>query len=186
MKNRHDDNIQLTRRSALAVLRNYLVKNTLKNEEFVLWIDSDLWRYDSNVISYLVKANKDIVVPNCVMDLSNRTYDMNSWRMSDSFKKYLNSIEDRNVLVTQGGIENNADHLDDIRNTIDCKDIDCMVELDAVGGTMLLVKSYVFKSGTYFPEKIYNHFIETEGFGVLAKDKGYKIYGFPNLYIYHR
>jgi len=100
-----------------------------------------------------------------------RTFDLNSWR-------------DRGTL-----------RMDDLRAEGD------LVRLDAVGGTMLLVRADAHRDGLVFPPFCYgrrsplirddNCFpvsqgeIETEGLGVLASDMGYECWGMPNLEILH-
>jgi hypothetical protein len=71
-----------------------------------------------------------------------------------------------------------------------------MVRLDAVGGTMLLVKADLHRDGLIFPPFLYgleNKLIrtgrgevETEGLGVLAHDMGLECWGLPNLEIKHQ
>lgn len=71
------------------------------------------------------------------------------------------------------------------------------VRLDAVGGTMLLVKADLHRDGLVFPPFLYGQAnqhvrpghegeIETEGLGILAGDMGIECWGMPNLEIRHR
>lgn len=77
-----------------------------------------------------------------------------------------------------------------------------LVRLDAVGGTMLLVRADVHRDGLVFPPFLYgqpNRFarspsplnpkgsgeIETEGLGLMAKDMGVECWGMPDLEIVH-
>ena len=66
----------------------------------------------------------------------------------------------------------------------DLREHDC-VEIDAVGGTMLLIKADIHREGLVFPTFSYKHYIETEGLAVMAKDMGYTCWGLPNLEIFH-
>ena len=74
------------------------------------------------------------------------------------------------------------------------------VRLDAVGGTMLLVKADLHRDGLIFPPfpygvanpKVRPHHpewergeIETEGFGIMALDMGAQCWGLPGLEILH-
>jgi hypothetical protein len=59
------------------------------------------------------------------------------------------------------------------------------VELHGVGGTMLLVDAALHRGGLLFPEKPYKDLVETEGFGVLARDLGVIPIGLPRLEIFH-
>jgi len=74
------------------------------------------------------------------------------------------------------------------------------VRLDAVGGTMLLVKADIHRDGLIFPPFLYGIAnpkirpthpvwgqgeIETEGLGIMAQDMGVQCWGLPNLEIVH-
>lgn len=80
---------------------------------------------------------------------------------------------------------------------------DELVRLNAVGGTMLLVRADLHRDGLIFPPFFYgrasavvrpNHplfgnaagEIETEGLGIMARDMGVQCWGLPNLEIIHR
>ena len=75
------------------------------------------------------------------------------------------------------------------------------VRLDAVGGTMLLVRADLHRDGLVFPPFPYGNQndrvrdshpvwgrgeIETEGFGIMAVDMGIQPWGLPDLEIVHR
>jgi len=77
-----------------------------------------------------------------------------------------------------------------------------LVRLDAVGGTMLLIRADLHREGLVFPAFPYgrrNRFaretnplmgdgmgeVETEGLGLMAKDMGHECWGMPNLEIVH-
>lgn len=60
-----------------------------------------------------------------------------------------------------------------------------VIPIDGVGGTMILVKSYVHQLGALFPALAYKKAIETEGFAVMAKDMGFGVYAMPSLEISH-
>ena len=59
------------------------------------------------------------------------------------------------------------------------------IDLDGVGGTMLLVDAALHRGGLVFPEEPYKDLVETEGFGVLAKDLGVRPLGLPRVEILH-
>lgn len=86
-------------------------------------------------------------------------------------------------------------HMDDLRGQ-------GPVRLDAVGGTMLLVRADCHRDGLIFPSFFYGGRsrwvrdphplrgptvgeIETEGLGILAKDMGIECWGLPDLEIIH-
>lgn len=75
-----------------------------------------------------------------------------------------------------------------------------MTRLDAVGGTMLLIRADLHRDGLIFPpfpyglrnEKIRDRTewgageLETEGLGIMAADMGIQCWGLPDLEVYHR
>jgi glycosyltransferase involved in cell wall biosynthesis len=162
------DGIQVERRRVLARSRNHLLSHALDDEDWVLWLDVDVVAYPPDIIEQLLSTEKDIVQPHCVLERGGRTFDTNGWR-------------------DQGRI-----HLDDLRSKGE------LVELDAVGGTMLLVRADLHRDGLVFPSFLYGGGsprirrdrpemgeIETEGLGIMAHDMGYHCWGMPNLEIQH-
>jgi hypothetical protein len=99
---RHDKGAQQRRREVLARSRNHLLSLALRDEDWVLWLDSDLRHYPADLLQRLVGAaaggaqggeggeggapararpRRQILVPNCVLQLGGgRSYDLNSWR----------------------------------------------------------------------------------------------------------
>jgi hypothetical protein len=158
--------VQDARRIVLAKSRNHLLFRALDDEDWVLWLDVDVVEYPPDIVERLIATGKDIVQPNCVLDTGGPSYDQNAWR-------------DRGRL-----------HMDDLKAEGE------LVELHAVGGTMLLVRADVHREGLVFPTYPYgreNPFIragqgeiETEGLGVMARDMGYRCWGMPRLEILHR
>lgn len=157
--------IQGIRRATLAKSRNYLLFRALQDEDWVLWLDVDVIEYPPDIIARLLATEKDIVQPHCVLDHGGPTYDRNAWR-------------------DQGRL-----HLDDLRGTGE------LVELDTVGGTMLLIRADVHREGLIFPTFPYGRAnpkvregheeLETEGLGIMAQDMGYQCWGMPHLEIRH-
>ena len=163
---------QLPRRVVLAKARNRLLSAALADEEYVLWLDVDVTDYDPDVLDRLLAAGKDIVTPHCVTERGGSTFDWNAWR------------------------EHGRVRMDALRGGAD------LVRLDAVGGTMLLIRADLHREGLVFPAFLYgrpNRFardpspftrtgpgeVETEGLGIMAKDMGYECWGMPNLEIVH-
>jgi hypothetical protein len=161
---------QLLRRSILARSRNHLLFRALDDEDWVLWIDVDVIGYPADILETLLATKLDIVHPHCVFEQGGRTFDLNAWS------------------------HNGAKHMQDLREAGGA------VRLDAVGGTMLLVRADLHRDGLIFPPFRYglenpairtSHpvwgrgEIETEGFGILAKDMGLQCWGLPNLEILH-
>jgi peptide chain release factor subunit 1 len=158
--------IQIARRTVLAKSRNHLLFHALDNEAWVLWIDVDVIEYPSDIIERLLATGRDIVQPHCVLEYGGATFDCNGWR-------------------DQGRC-----HLDDLRGEGE------LVELDAVGGTILLVRADLHRDGLVFPAFPYGLAnprirkdrgeLETEGLGVMARDMGYRCWGMPHLEVLHR
>jgi len=182
-KNRWDRDIQQERRRVLARSRNHLLFRALAEQEWVLWLDSDIIDYPPDLIQRLLAAGKDIVQPHCVKEFGGPTFDRNAWR-------------DHGKLC-----------MADMRGEGD------LVELHAVGGTVLLVRADVHREGLVFPTFFlgrplprarrdnlchsrwdflrawrgdYQGEIETEGLGIMAHEMGYRCYGMPNFEVRHR
>lgn len=167
--------IQVERRAILAKSRNHLLFHALDDEAWVLWLDVDVVEYPPDLIERLLAVDRDVVQPHCVLEPGGRTFDLNGWR------------------------DHGRLHLDELRAEGE------LVELDAVGGTVLLVRADVHREGLIFPSFLYGtanpHVrtghrrdfegplageIETEGLGVMARDMGYRCWGMPRVEVIHR
>lgn len=173
---------QHPRRATLARSRNYLASVALADADWVLWIDVDLVDYPSDVLKRLLATGKEIVHPNCVKEYGGRSFDWNAWKDQQRFLMH--------DLRSQGEL----------------------VELDSVGGTMLLVKADLHREGLVFPPFYYGRLhtrarrrggralgwlarlarqlvpgeIETEGFAMMAHDMGVPCWGMPRLEVRHK
>jgi Anp1 len=164
--------LQLARRVTLAKSRNHLLFAALRDEEWVLWIDVDLADYPADVLTELLATGKDIVHPHCVLRPGGPTFDTNGWRRKGQER----------MDALRGGPS--------------------LVRLDAVGGSMLLVRADLHRSGLIFPPYLYGREsrfarnpspftgrgvgeVETEGLGMMAKDMGVECWGLPHLEIIH-
>lgn len=81
-----------------------------------------------------------------------------------------------------------ADYLDrtDQRlNTSSPAYIGRQIELDGIGGVAALVRAEAHRMGAVFPAWVFDHQLETEAFGLLAKKLGARIVGLPNLFVLH-
>lgn len=161
--------IQQARRQILARARNQLLFRSLRDEDWVLWIDVDLVDYPADVLRRLIATGFEIVHPHCVTRPGGPTFDQNGWR--DHGTKMLCDLRGREA-----------------------------VRLDAVGGTMLLVKADLHRDGLIFPPFPYGLAnprirpqhplwgqgeIETEGLGIMALDMKAQCWGLPGLEILH-
>lgn len=87
----------------------------------MLWLDVDVIAYPTDIIEKLLAPGKDIVHPNCVTHDGGKCYDLNAWR--DHGKLNMNDLRKEGDLV----------------------------KLDAVGGTMLLIRADLHREGLVFP-----------------------------------
>ena len=171
--------IQRSRRSGLAKVRNHLIDHGLcDTDDWALWIDIDVWRFPADVVQRLRAAAARIVVPNCVIAPGGSSFDMNSfvscWDVDKSlFYRYF-----RDELFLPPGDFRGRLHLSNLRHSE-------RVELDSVGGTMLLVDASLHRGGLRFPERPFKGLIETEGFGALACDVGLRPVGLPSVEVFH-
>jgi len=156
--------VQLMRRAVLGRSRNHLLLHALDDEDWVLWLDVDVVEYPPDVIERLLAAGKHIVQPHCVLERGGKTFDQNAWR--DHGKVHMDALRGA------GG----------------------PVRLDAVGGTMLLVKADIHRDGLVFPSFPYGRAnplarprgeLDTEGLGIMARDMGQQCWGMPDLEIRH-
>jgi GT2 family glycosyltransferase len=168
---------QWRRRAILAKSRNYLLARALTDEDWVLWIDADVARWQNDVIEQLLATGKDIVVPNCLQVSTGRTFDYNTFKLKPDAETLDWSLYILNgILLPPHGF--GRYYLSDLRQHD-------LVEVDAVGGTMLLIRADLHREGLIFPTAPYKYYIETEGLAMLAKDMGYRSWGLPNLEIWH-
>ena len=157
--------IQVERRTVLAKSRNHLLMHALDDEDWVVWLDVDVIEYPPDIIERLLATGKEIVQPHCVLEYGGETFDKNAWRDKGRY------------------------HMDDLRQEGE------LVELDAVGGTMLLVRADLHRDGLIFPAFPYGQEnvrrrpgrgeLETEGLGLMAQDMGHQCWGTPHLEIRH-
>ena len=161
---------QLARRNVLARSRNQLLFRALAGEDWVLWLDVDVIHYPADLIERLLEVDRDIVHPHCVKQPGGETFDLNAW--------------------SQHGTK----IMSDFRGAAG------PVRLDAVGGTILLVRADLHRDGLIFPPFRYGvqngrirprHPVwgagemETEGLGIMAQDMGHQCWGLPNLEVIH-
>lgn len=165
---RYAHNIQVQRRTILARSRNQLLFRALTDEAWVLWLDVDVIEYPPDILETLLATGKPIIQPNCVYDYGGNSFDLNAWR------------------------DDGRLHMHDMRGEGE------VARLDAVGGTMLLVRADAHRDGLVFPPFPYglanpkirnNNYwkgeLETEGLGIMADDMGIECWAMPNVEIKH-
>ena len=171
--------LQRKRRIGLAKVRNYLISHGLGNDDdWALWIDIDVWRFPDDIVRTLIAAGERIVAPNCVITPGGGSFDLNSFvttrRVRDH--RYYRSVI--------GGLYQPPAEFSGRLSLADVRHLE-KIGLDGVGGTMLLVDASLHRGGLFFPEAPYRDLVETEGFGVLAKDLGVQPVGLPRVEILH-
>ena len=140
-------------------------------------VDVDVARWPDNIIEQLLSAQKEVVVPNCLSEQTGETFDYNTFKLKPE-AAYI----DWSPYVINGILQPPKGYgrfyLTDLRQH------NC-VEVDGVGGTMLLVRADIHREGLVFPTFSYKMHIETEGLALMARDMGYTCWGLPRLEIFH-
>lgn len=167
---------QRRRRAAIAKSRNSLLMRTLDEHDWVLWIDADVEVFPADILEHLLATGKDIVVPHCVLP-DGRTFDLNTFTLEPGAESWEWSpyLIDG---ILQPPVGWGRLYLSDFPG-------EELVELDSVGGTMLLVRADVHRHGAIFPVVPYKYLLDTEGFASMARDMGYSSWGIPWLTIQH-
>ena len=209
--NRHDYHVQQERRSTLARLRNFLFVSALYDEDWVLWIDSDLAWYPKDIIEVMMATKKDLIVPHCLLGFN--TYDYNSWQETRESLALQSTMQPEELLyegyLEEAGVDTKRLHMtelqyrceDEVRDQRShlehrrehgdsgddqmCKE-DGLVKLDGVGGAVILMRSALHREGLYFPPYAFNHSIETEGMAKMCSEMGLQAYGMPMLKVWHK
>lgn len=171
---RWEPEVQLQRRKILAQSRNELLRRSLREEDWVLWLDADVIDYPRDIIEQLLSYGKEILHPHCVFDYGGMTFDRNAWR--DHGRVHMETLRGQELLAP----------------------------LDAVGGTMLFIRADLHRRGLVFPAEPYGKGnprarnsdecydpenpgeLETEGLGIMASDMKVQCWGLPDLEILHR
>ena len=167
---------QYRRRLILAYSRNTLLFRALRDEEWVMWVDVDVLNWPSDAFISLLDSGKDIVVPHCIKE-NGETFDLNTFKLSANaadldWQRYI--VDG----ILQPPVGYGRHYLGEFYGQE-------LVELDAVGGTMLLVRADIHRQGLVFPAYSHRHYIETEGLAQMAIDMGYSCWGMPGLEIIH-
>lgn len=177
----HNEHKQLARRTHLAEARNLLLKTTLRNESWVLWIDI-IKSFPVDIIQQLLSAQRDIVAPLCLYsyesDDAKYVYDRNTWRETSESLEYQKHL-DKDQIMLEGYDETRRIYLHDLRAE------GRVVPIDGVGGCCLLIRANCHKKGLLFPTKLYKHHIETEGLAKMAADMQFTIGGMPFVEAFH-
>lgn len=171
--------IQRRRRGGIAAVRNHLIDFGLdETDDWALWIDVDVWKFPSDIFQTLKATGARIVTPNCVTWPGGPSFDLNAFVTIWDYPRYYYYKFVKHGVFQPPSRARGRVHLDGLRHSD-------RIELDGVGGTMLLVDASLHRGGLRFPELPYKDLIETEAFGVLARDIGVRAIGLPNVEIVH-
>lgn len=100
---RHQYEMQPLRRSIMARSRNWLLSAALKSDtSWVAWIDVDVVEYPPSIFQDLMRADADVVVPNCLLkrdDLAFWAYDKNNWQETDESRRIQQGLDEDFVLL---------------------------------------------------------------------------------------
>ncbi|MBP2550711.1 hypothetical protein J2858_003651 [Neorhizobium galegae] len=163
--------------SRLAAIRNELLAATLKaRHDRVLWIVTEAMDYPPDIVAQLTRSGARIAVPHAVQDPGGQSADTGSFLMIAEPARADFYGHVRQGLLQPPHSWEFRRHLHDLRY------LDT-VPLHGVGRTMLLVDADCHRAGLLFPERPYRHLIDTEGFGLLARDAGVVPLGLPQLEI---
>lgn len=188
---RHKIENQKARRAAMAKARNSLLFTTIgPATSWVLWVDSDIIETPPTLIQDLAAHNKPVLAPNCFQRYYNtekkkmdvRPYDYNNWIDSPTAQD-LAAKMDKDDILLEGYAEMPTYRTLMARMNDPNGDANSEMQLDGVGGAVLLVKADVHRDGAMFPAFSFYHLIETEGFAKMAARLGWKSWGLPNYYV---
>ncbi len=189
---RHDVKIQGIRRKLMGRARNWLLSVALRPyHSWVYWRDVDIELCPGDVLQFMMKFanNFDVMIPNVWRPLptflgNEQPYDLNSWIESDEALKLAKTLDEDDVIV-EGYAEYPTwrAHLAYIRDPNGNPNE--IVSLDGVGGVSILAKAEVFRRGANFPAFTFLNHAETEAFGKMSKQMGFKIAGLPHYTIWH-
>lgn len=176
--------LQRDRRERLAQSRNRLLMAALEDEDWVLWLDVDLSDYPANLLRQLLAAGRDIVTANC-LGPGGEPFDLNGYRLrrdsaasgrNDQPPDPLGEHLIDGLLQPPPGI--GRLYIDQFRDQP-------LLEVDAVGGTALLVRADLHRHGLNFPTYPFENLIETEAFSRVARAQGVRSWALPQLVIRH-
>jgi len=136
-------------------------KELYKDEEYVLFADTDVVQVPRNTLKEMVKVNKDIVAPYVYIEGTKQFFDTYVFR--------INGYRFDKVVL-------NGKVYDSLNPPF--KDEKKPVELDSVG-TFILIKGEVFKRVRWENPAPHLQFCKN------ARKLGYKVYALPYIKIYH-
>ncbi|KAG0377142.1 hypothetical protein BGX24_006644 [Mortierella sp. AD032] len=182
---RKADSAQRDRRRLIARLRNYLLYTTMRDEDSVLWIDSDMIRVPNDLLGRMIDSGKDVITTATRSGPGGEFIDKNAW-VGERIEPNAEEL----AIIEQGGIF--VPRPKSVKFTHELQEE--FSELDSVGGTVLFVRGEVHREGVAFTTNYiigagWNHEgydgIESEGLCYVAKYLGYKCWGMPQAIAEH-
>lgn len=161
--------LQQARRQIMARARNQLLFRSLREEDYVLWIDADLADYPPDILHRLIATAFDIVTPNCVLEPGGPSFDRNAWTEGGAVTLDMRRGAGPVRLQSVGGTM-------------------LLVRADLHRDGLIFP---AFRYGNESPNARAAHpvwgrgEIETEGLGTMALDMGAQPWGLPDVEIIH-
>ncbi|KAF9212334.1 hypothetical protein BGZ59_006903 [Podila verticillata] len=161
------------------------ITNTLRDEDSVLWIDSDMVKIPSDLLLRMIDSGKDIITTATKFGPTGGFYDLNAW----VGERITPSAEEQKV-IEQGGLF--VPRPKAVKYTHELQQE--FGPLDSVGGTVLFVRGEIHREGVAFTTNYvigtgWKHEgydgIESEGLCYVAGFLGYKCWGMPRAIAEH-
>jgi hypothetical protein len=122
-----------------------------------------------------------VITANCLCEHSDRSFDLNTFvettHHSSIFQTWLRLRYTRYGLF-QPPAHAGRKYLDELREQ-------SLVEVDGIGGTVLLIRADLHRDGLNFPAFPFHGLIETEGLADMARAMGSSCWGMPNTIVRH-
>lgn len=170
--------LQRDRRERLARVRNQLLMKALEDEDWVLWLDVDICDYPADLLEQLLAAGREIVTANC-LNAFDKPFDLNSYRLKHESRQ-ADSLPGEYMVdgLYQPPIGFGRKYVNHFRGQ-------SLIELDAVGATVLLIRADLHRQGLNFPAYPINRLIETEALSLVARNQGVRSWALPQLIVRH-
>lgn len=149
---RQDPQYQAQRRGEIAQLRNYLMLQTLRDEEHIVWLDADVFYLDDGMVQAMIRyanarADVGMVTARCVQG-NNPNYDLNAWTGTRDGPAGW-ELADAQLADAEHDALGQRWVVDLIKDTSDAD----LVPLNAVGATILYMRAALIWQGLSFPHQ---------------------------------
>ena len=142
-----------------------------------MFIDADMIEIPPDALRRALAYAAPVLMANCLKHQGDAPFDLNAFF-------YTRPVSDRCVRAyARDGLymppKGTFRHYPDPRSSHEIE------PLHSVGGTFCLIRRDVIEAGVIFPEIPYQLHIETEGFALMAADKGFGSFMLPRLIVRH-